>query len=471
MKNTILKTMKFKSLLLSALAFILVFVNGCKIDNSINNSPNDIRQDQLLTVAGINGLVVGMQTMTGDFISSDHSRIASMWSGQVTSSPDAQRPQAAVWAHYALDETGPPNDMWIYGYKAVHECDDILQYAPKVILVIDSLKNIKLHNSITAIALTHKALIYGELAAMFGSIPIDLKDITQPGYTPPAFVSQADAYARVQNLLDQAISLMSKISITQDLNFLGDSAKWVQVMHSLKARYYLHVSDYSNALAQSKLGISDGTGTLFAFYSNNSLEYSPWGFWVNDEGGSIRAAKPFVDSLKSEPGDKRLAAYFSPNDNGKIVGFADSLLANPVHATDPDEQTLNTVSNILKYGGYADMFPLISFEENILIRAECEARSGDVGGAVTDVNIIRTAAGLSAFASTDANVTIAQVLKQKWLQLFLEGQSYHDMRRTKTMPDPSPGHNFRIIYPKIERNSNPNTPANSDDLARPLLQY
>ena len=465
------KTMLTRSCLIGALIFFVVCVNGCSIDPNINKSPNDITQDQLATPTGVNGLIVGMQTMTGDFITSDHSRIAAMWSGQVTSSPDATRAQAALWAHYALDATGPPNDMWLYAYKAVHECDDILSIAPNVTLLVDTDKNRKIHNSIAALAYTHKALIYGELAAMFGSIPVDLTDITKPGYAPPAFISQADAYTRVQSLLDKALSLMSNVPLPQDLNFGGDSASWVGVMHSLKARFYLHVSDYANALVQSQMGISSAAGTLFAQYSNNSLEYSPWGFWVLDEAISIRAAKPFVDELKSEAGDTRLAAYFAPTANKKILGFADSTLAHPVHATEPDEQSLGTVSDILKYGHYADNFPMISFEENVLIRAECEARTGAVASAVTDVNIIRTNAGLKAFVSSDANGTIDQVLKQKWLQLFLEGQSYHDMRRTKTLPDPSPNHNFRIIYPQSEKNANPNTPPDNDNLARPLLQY
>ena len=90
---------------------------------------------------------------------------------------------------------------------------------------------------------------------------------------------------------------------------------------------------------------------------------------------------------------------------------------------------------------------------------------------MTDVNIIRNAAGLPAFASTDPLVTGIEILKQKYLQLFLEGQSYNDMRRTKTLPDPQPGRNFRIHYPTTEINANPNTPADADALAKPLLQY
>ena len=36
----------------------------------------------------------------------------------------------------------------------------------------------------------------------------DLKSLTEPGYAPPTFVSQTDAYARVQQLLDEAVSAL-----------------------------------------------------------------------------------------------------------------------------------------------------------------------------------------------------------------------------------------------------------------------
>ena len=247
------------------------------------------------------------------------------------------------------------------------------------------------------------------------------------------------------------------------MSFGGQGAPWVAVAHSLKARYFLHAGDYAKALDETKKGIATESGTLFAFYSTNALEYSPWGHWVNDEGGSIRATKSFVDLLKSEVGDRRLIQYFSPNDSGHIIGYS---------ATgSTEEKKITSVSNILKYGSYSDNFPIISSFENTLIRAECEARTGDVASAVTHVNIIRTNAGLTNFVSANRDSTIAQVLKQKHLQLFLEGQNYNDMRRTKTLPDPVAGKNYRINYPLSETNANPNVPADADVLAKPLLGY
>ena len=62
-----------------------------------------------------------------------------------------------------------------------------------------------------------------------------------------------------------------------------------------------------------------------------------------------------------------------------------------------------------------------------------------------------------------------KILKQKTLQLFLEGQAYHDMRRTGTMPELVKGKNVRWMYPQSEKNSNPWVPADDDALVKDLL--
>lgn len=456
---TTLFNMKKSILFLSLSAMLMI---GCDIDESINISPNEITEEQLKTPAGIKGLFVGAQTMHGDFYSADRSRVGSIWAQQLTAPVGGQRAQASAWTTYNLTVDGPPNDMWLYGYKAVKVCDDILSITPSVQLSSSAATQ----NFIMGVAKIIKADIYGELAAYFGSIPIDLKSLTKEGYTPPQFATQTQAYERVQMLLDEALVLLAEdadIGLPEDLTFGGKAAGWRAVANSLKARYYLHVGNYTSALSSAANGVADKSGDWMALYSEGALEYSPWGWWSNDEANSIRATKPFIDLLKSEPNDSRLAEYFKPNANGDIIGYSET--------GSTAEQTFDSVSVINKYSGYGDFFPIMTANENLLIAAECKARGGDLTGAVTDVNVIRKAAGLTDFASNDAAAVLTEVLKQKHLSLFLEGQSYNDQRRTKTMADPQPDRNFRFIYPASERNANPNTPADADDLVRPLLQY
>jgi hypothetical protein len=73
---------------------------------------------------------------------------------------------------------------------------------------------------------------------------------------------------------------------------------------------------------------------------------------------------------------------------------------------------------------------IIRNEELILLRAEAKYFTGDVAGAVADLNIVRTAAGLApytGFASETAFID-ALLYERKW-SLFFEGHRWIDMRR------------------------------------------
>ena len=432
-------------------------IGGCTIDESINEDPNGISEAKLKSRDGVFGLLVGLQSITGDFYSGDRSRVNSIWTWQMCGSGLA-RPQPVAWNDYVQSEDGPSDDNWLNGYRAVRIANDILKYAPEVNLGSEGENQAAL-----GIAKALKALVFGELAAMYGSIPIEIN-----GLEPSPFVTQAAAYDKVQSLLSEALGHFAKAGgLAQDLNFGGDGAKWTAVCHSLKARYFLHVKKYAESLAEAKQGIAAADGNLFAIYTDNVGEYSPWGHWSLTEGipgeQPIVVEKMLMNLLAADTNDTRRAEYFTPNADGNFVGLA----AHGQSDATADEKENTKASSLRKYGQYADDFPMISFQENTLIVAECEARVGSVGTAVTELNKIRTAAGLADFSSSDATATIAEVLKQKYMQLFLEGQAYHDMRRTGTLPESRVPK--RWIYPQSEKNANPNTPADADALVSTLV--
>lgn len=430
-------------LLLPLFAISLV-LSSCTIDDSINQSPNAINQEAVNSVDGVYGLSIAMQVAAGDFYCSDRSRISSIFAWQMCAPPGLGRPQPEGWNTYQMQEDGPPNDLWQQtGYRGVKVTTDIMAFVPGLSF---GTNNVQIQNSIIGMAETYRALFFGEMAALYGSIPIDINELE-----PATFVTQRVAYDKVQELLSDALTKFADAgAYDRDLNFGGDGALWTAAVHTLKARFHLHMGEYSDALTEANLGIASADGNVYAQYSTSANEYSPWGHWTNTEVGEpIRCEATFMRMLNSEAGDTRIAEYFTPNDDNEFWGFAVHGEAN----ADSNELDASKTCHLLKYGGYGDNFPIVSYEENILIRAECKARTGDVPGAVQDVNLIRTAAGLPDFASTDKQEVIDEILKQKNLQLFLEGQAYNDMRRTGTLPTGVP---YRWIYPESETNANPN---------------
>lgn len=441
----------FKSAVLTLpLALILSFAFvGCDIDSSINNSPNAINESNVKSIDGINGLLISMQVAAADFYSGDRSRIGSMWSRQMCAPAGLGRPQPVSWNSYQFQTDGFVDDMWKIGYRGVRIANDIINNAPSVQLGAD---NEKLQNTYLGMAKAYKALFLGELAAYYGSIPININ-----GLEAAQFATQREAYAEVQKLLDEALThFANPAAVTRDLNYGGNGPKWVKALHSLKARYYLHTMEYDKAQAQAEQGLQAGDAPLLGIYNETAGEYSAWGHWkLTEVGEPIRATHTFIRDLQAEAGDKRLEAYFLPNEDGNFVGYAQFDVDSPT----ADEKDITKLVSLNKYGTYSSDFPFISYQENAFILAESQARNGQAGPAATTLNAMRKEAGLSDYSGSNL---IPEILKQKFLTLFLEGQSYTDMRRTQTRPDPSMP--MRFIYPLTENNANPNVPTDNDNL-------
>lgn len=76
-----------------------------------------------------------------------------------------------------------------------------------------------------------------------------------------------------------------------------------------------------------------------------------------------------------------------------------------------------------------DNIPVIRVSEMYLNRAEALARSGNEAGALTDLNVIRTRAGLPAVSGLTGASLINEILKQRRLELAFEGHRFFDMKR------------------------------------------
>jgi hypothetical protein len=93
-----------------------------------------------------------------------------------------------------------------------------------------------------------------------------------------------------------------------------------------------------------------------------------------------------------------------------------------------------TARETLDYTTYSvreSAVPIIRNEELILLRAEARYFTGDIPGALADINTIRTVSGglapLTGFA--DQTAFIDELLYNRRLSLLFEGHRWVDMRR------------------------------------------
>ena len=165
------------------------------------------------------------------------------------------------------------------------------------------------NHSYGVIAKVLTAYSLGIATDMWGDVPFTE---AFDGNFKPAYDSQENIYKILHEILDSAIlenqlPAGNKIPTSDDFIYGGDMVKWEKFAYTLKARYYLHLtnapgydagtqaSSALEALAKGFAGIEDEAS--FASYSDNPNSESPWFASTTPDQGGVVLASTVVDSL------------------------------------------------------------------------------------------------------------------------------------------------------------------------------
>lgn len=426
--------------------YILLFSTGLAMlscssyTDGINVDPNNF-----LDAPG--GLIVGQaQLEVVKLSSSNAARISGIFTDQFTGS---ERQYSTVDSYTVT--AGDFDDEW----------DDVyVQGAAQAILA----KEAGLEsgdNLLVGIASIMEALLMGEAAALWGDIPYSAAfDIAEN--ENPTYDSQTEVFADVQALLSDALPRVGSIKVAAFYNyaFVGNNATWAQVIHSLKARYYLISKDYSNALAEAKMGISSESGDLLSLHTSvNGSENLFWQFTIEQRDGYLTANNSNLVQLLSGTRARLLA---TPGDAARLSNYFRAVF-------DTDGNLIGHNLNTTETGYFAidASFPIISYLETKLIEAEAAARTG--GDGLTPFNEVRAYLASKYDASFPASnasgdALINQILEEKYCSMPGSIQVFNDTRRTKNVlgvpvkNSTAPSIPQRFLYPQIEINSNANFP-------------
>jgi hypothetical protein len=253
-------------------------------------------------------------------------------------------------------------------------------------------------NNLRAKALTQilEAYLMGTTAALFGDIPFSqAANIEQ--YPNPAYDTQADVYAGVLALLDDAISNIANAPAGTGYDgdfFGGDDAVWTARANTLKAKFLLHLGRYADAAAAAQAGISSSADDLMAphgpsYGQNFNIYYS---FLSYDRPGYMSADFALAPHLL-DPGlvdgtayrgnaktdeTARFYWYYYPEGlNSGVEEYDINVLWSDDWGNDPSEDGFFSAIN---------SFPILTFAENQLILAEALVRTGDDAGALDALN-------------------------------------------------------------------------------------
>lgn len=297
--------------------------------------------------------------------------------------------------------------------------------------------------------------IKGELLAMRALAHFDILQYFTPDYEDPNspsaiivdFVPEinevyprntvSEVFAFVNNDLDQALALLEGNTTgaqgSQSLFFMRPD-----VVKAVQARVALFQGDYVRAEAL--------VTELEADYNlSNVGEYTDL-----FEGDVVDESNEAIFILPRLIGNNTVGSLFTANtsDAGGNPFYEMSNQLYDLYANTDIRKTLfvdttfpigdgdNRVLVINKYPGNAsgqllNNIKLIRFSEMVLIKAEAQARTGNLAGAVASVNLIKTArlAGNTVTSYGSANEALADIMNERRKELCFEGHRYLDIKR------------------------------------------
>src|SRR2546425_5441823 len=202
------------------------YLTGTKLSGDPNNpTPADATMDLLFVAA---------QTSLGGQMTGELARAACMFTQQCAGT-DRQYASIGTYVVDAGTFTGSFDRFYTGG--GLLDLRTIQQKALAVTPVPDSVY--------LGVAKVMEAWMIGTAADLWGDVPYS-EAVDPINHPKPHYDNQLAIYAALQTVLDDAIKGLNGSTGSgpgsDDLVFGGSKTKWLELAHTLKARYYLHVA-------------------------------------------------------------------------------------------------------------------------------------------------------------------------------------------------------------------------------------
>ncbi|SEA92689.1 SusD/RagB family nutrient-binding outer membrane lipoprotein [Pedobacter hartonius] len=433
---------KIKKSQLLVLLMVAVTFSSCKkgfLNDDLNNDSSQL-QNPLPS-----GLLPGIIQSTGYIMGGDASRYPANFMQQVTGVAN----QSVLVNRYEVS-ADDVDDMWTAGFYSIMGNTNAMINLAKV-------KDQGHYGAVGKIMLAYNL---GVTTDMWGDVPYSEAFLGKANLQPK-YDTQQSIYAAIDQLLTEAAtSLVTSDGspfqpAADDLLFGGDLGLWTRFAHSLKAKFYLHlakrdISNYTKALTEVPLGFKAGESAAVKFSGTSVPTQNPW-FQFNDQRPDIGFTGTLYNLLKNA-NDPRLAVYQTVNGGDASLG--------PL------------------YGSPNSSVYLMSYDELKFIEAEAQFQGmADKTAAAAAYNIavaenltrtVKDASYAGAVSKTAADITLNDIMTQKYFALFLNAEVWTDYRRTGLPAlTATPGSALNgtlprsLLYPIGEQRYNPNTPKNT----------
>ncbi|TRZ41878.1 RagB/SusD family nutrient uptake outer membrane protein [Robertkochia solimangrovi] len=221
-------------------------------------------------------------------------------------------------------------------------------------------------------------------------------------------------------------------------------------VNALAARFYLAKQDYEQALQYAEIAIANHPGLLDY---NTDMRYGMSESYVLDSGTSseqtVEVEYPYTHDNQTDPSDRlnwKEYMYFRTLYNGswwfvpsqELLDLYDheNDLRYRYHMVEGYSYNRGMTNPSLAYPGYVFFYkshlpngPTIA--EMYLLKAECQARTGDLSGALETINILymhRTLPGTPLLSASGAEDVLSVVLEERRREMPFT-QRFFDIKR------------------------------------------
>lgn len=308
---------------------------------------------------------------------------------------------------------------------------------------------------------------------MWGEIPWS-EALMGPANLTPKYDKQSAIYPLIQQYLDEGIASLTaatNISGVGDYAYKGDKAKWIKAANSLKARYYLRLTNIDNQAASKALGViskglaSNADNFYFNAYEATATGENAWYQFMNDRS-HLSVGKTLYDLMDART-DPRIAKYFTQ------IGGA--YVPAPNGTAQETQGGVYSVSAITS-NGKTTPAPMMTYHELMFIQAEAQFRTGSSSWKESLQKAIESnfvfqgltlAEGTAYYTDVvepllTAGNELKELLTQKYIAFYEHEaiEAYNDYRRVPsflTLNNPNNatvGFVWRFPYPTSEEASN-----------------
>ena len=440
----------------------IMMLPSCEIPTDLNDNPNEITLQDVNANLFLNGAQLANIMLQNSHLN----RITGMFSGQLVG-------YTSLYSNiygYALS-TVESNDEWNGCYTGVlTNTRHIREAVPDDKLLVGIAKVIEAH-------------AMGTLAILMGDVPYTevVSDVEDP-----KFDTQVSVINAMTSLLDDAITDLgsaSSRSESYDIYYGGDKDNWIAAAYTLKARYALVQSKYSDALTAANMGISSSAG---------DMNFIPRGDAATSQGDKNLFNAILAGSRAGDLGNN--GSYLLELLNDTTSAYRGNAKTNETARHNYYKIDENSGEGNLGVIERFEPMPMVTYFENQLIKAEAAARTGGDGlGHLNEYRAWLASGGrlnatfndsasilYEAYDAADfedggmensdgvpaAKALLREIIEERYVSGFGTYMPFNDHRRlrgdgeTDLIPpfplntSAAPGHVERLLYAQDELSSN-----------------